>query len=101
SVVTFFYSLSLHDALPILSSLCTMQSYIFNKNCLHFKMQSGEKLRRFDRTRLLRNSLRIPRSLARFSSSASLARRALSFSFLAEDRKSTRLNSSHVSISYA
>src|SRR5690625_1224674 len=53
----------------------------------HFNtsVQAGEKLRRFAPAEcLLRKSLLIPRSLARFSVSASLARRALSFSFLAE-----------------
>src|SRR5437868_11417127 len=74
---TAFYTLSLHDALPISCALGELRS----------------------RWRLRRDSRSVVKTRCSNSMSASMSPRPAERTW--GDRKSTRLNSSHVSISYA
>src|SRR5690625_7755064 len=78
TATTDIYSLSLHDALPILSSFLSLSHAVFKKMN---RKRTGANINifmidDFDNLKVV-------------------------FKFLKRDRKSTRLNSSHVAISYA
>src|SRR5690242_21143293 len=80
-----FYTLSLHDALPI--------------SCLPISMNSVTNLR--DALKHLSQAGLVAEMLGEPQIFRSMPRLASDFITLAQDRKSTRLNSSHMSISYA
>src|SRR5699024_12793349 len=92
SAPCYFYTLSLHDALPI-CMLCEVGWVISGKRTLHL---SGWYWKIKQRKGAKRATIALARKLL-----------ALIYTMLktgspySEDRKSTRLNSSHVSISYA
>src|SRR5690625_6441558 len=82
---TRLYSLSLHDALPILEITCPGE--------MEVTRVSGRNTRRLPATSTTKPTARAgPRSWGSTTTSRTLA---------TTDRKSTRLNSSHVAISYA
>src|SRR5690606_41496547 len=99
--ITYLYSLSLHDALPICAG-AWQRRYRFRRSCswlvslAQSLAQGGD-----DKVKVLSN----PSELSAFGDSrfkgllhSSMVRAA---QHLQQDRKSTRLNSSHVKISYA
>src|SRR5207253_9851389 len=81
-----FYTLSLHDALPILLAKDLLRLYI------------AEVRERFDIREYMRPAIFVPES-KRLNVLLREFRR--NRNHMAIDRKSTRLNSSHVAISYA
>src|SRR5699024_11326882 len=86
---TKIYSLSLHDALPI-SDL--IEKLIESKSFVNFMERQSEK-----------TPMDFNNDLSRYEGSVATACSGHVYRFASslEDRKSTRLNSSHVSISYA
>src|SRR5207253_11363763 len=98
---TCFSPLSLHDALPIwLDSLSTTTEpgYMASCLCLRFRPTSGLPVTCLRRLRYgERSVLSIPSQIHPLSRATSVVRRPPDGS----ERKSTRLNSSHVAISYA
>src|SRR5699024_12447363 len=98
---THTYTLSLHDALPISSRYLAMRSEIVPKFPIFFLL--FEKLRSANDTKIFAQGccLKINRVIVIFVGiKLPTNRREKPFSQVQQDRKSTRLNSSHVSISY-
>src|SRR5207253_4119209 len=97
TATTRIYTLSLHDALPILDAEGTMRGT---------SLAWFRKLRRATRLRITAaggiRSRREVRALQRLGMNAAVGMALyLGKLSLGQDRKSTRLNSSHVAISYA
>src|SRR5690606_40791051 len=93
---TPIYALSLHDALPIsaggLYFTITEDSDAFNLTGKVFYLPAGE-----DTARLVLSGLAFPNGISITPDGAAV----IVSEFASKDRKSTRLNSSHVKISYA
>src|SRR5690606_41725540 len=89
----YVYALSLHDALPIL---------FIDRALLDAQRQSGKKFTDAEIVQHIDRLFANSTELKRFWSNRSVATLAMKPSDVpSEDRKSTRLNSSHVKISYA
>src|SRR5207302_9987076 len=95
---TPIYTLSLHDALPILDPVLEDPRIEASDSGCQFDVRRGLPHGLDVRTR--EEDLVAPHLDLRLSHDPSLARELLPEEIL-EDRKSTRLNSSHVKISYA
>src|SRR5689334_23979795 len=79
TATTEIYTLSLHDALPISAQVAHIGGdQVWNPFLNDFKIRAGDRLCKRDRILHFSRQIRV-----------------------VEDRKSTRLNSSHSSISYA
>src|SRR5207249_11972683 len=98
---SYFYALSLHDALPI---LCLLERVLYllaarvAQVCRIFFGKEGRNTLRFSTFNTDRDAAPNPADSLESRCAPAGLNRGID---MLEDRKSTRLNSSHVSISYA
>src|SRR5207249_9943792 len=100
-VYTELYTLSLHDALPILVEFLNEQMDPAEVLALEVKQYVGEGGLRSLVPRLIGRTEQAQQKKAASEAQIRQWDEGSFFAVLREDRKSTRLNSSHVSISYA